>query len=56
LPHPRLDERIGDYILLLTDHHVLRDRLPSEKAYRQIGVHGGLSERELRVPLCLLTT
>jgi hypothetical protein len=33
---------------------VLRDRLPSEKAYTQIGVHGGLSATELQVPLCVI--
>jgi len=54
-PNPRLQERIGDYTLFPTGHRVLRDRLPSEKAFTQIGSHGGLSDRELLVPLCALS-
>lgn len=52
--HPRLEERVGDYTLLLTGRSVIRDRLPSEKDLVQIGVHGGLSKTELCVPLCRL--
>jgi len=54
-PHPRLSERIGDYTLLMRGAHVLRDRLISESAFVQIGVHGGLSQQELFVPLCRLS-
>jgi hypothetical protein len=53
-PHPHFDERIGDYCLLPRGTRVIRDHLPSEKSYTQIGVHGGLSSAELLVPLCLL--
>jgi len=53
-PNPRLHERIGDYTLLPNGHQVLRDRLVSEKDFIPVGVHGGLSERELNVPLCRL--
>ena len=53
-PHPRLEERVGDYTLLMTGESVIRDRLPGERALVQIGVHGGLSETELYVPLCRL--
>ncbi len=52
-PHPRLSERIGDYTLLARGRAVIRDQLPTEKGFRQIGVHGGLSAEELYVPLCL---
>ncbi len=55
-PHPRLHERIGDYSLLMRGRSVLRDHLPSEKRFVQIGVHGGLSETELLVPLCRFRT
>jgi hypothetical protein len=51
-PHPRLHERIGDVTLLMRDDHVIHDRLPNEGPFAQAGVHGGLSERELEVPLC----
>jgi len=52
-PHPRLAERIGDYILLMKDNYVLRDRLANERPFHQIGVHGGNSPTELAVPLLL---
>ena len=53
-PHARLSERIGDYTLLMRERFVIRDSLPSESHHPQIGVHGGLSEEELLVPLCVL--
>ncbi len=55
-PHPELTHRIGDVILIGRDRSVIRDRLPSEKPFQQIGVHGGLSRAELLVPLCLIRT
>jgi hypothetical protein len=53
-PHPWLEERVGDYTLLMTGRSVIRDHLASEKSLVQIGVHGGLSDTELLVPLCRL--
>jgi len=55
-PHPRLEERIGDYTLFPLGNRLIRDHLPSEKPFKQIGVHGGLSREELMVPLCQLRT
>jgi hypothetical protein len=55
-PHPRLAERIGDYVILGRGSTVIRDRLPFEEHHPQIGVHGGLTAAELEVPLCLLRT
>ena len=52
-PHPRLDERIGDYTLLIRGNGVIRDWVPPEKLHLQLGVHGGLSPAELLVPLCV---
>jgi hypothetical protein len=52
-PHPRLEERIGDYTLLMGGYRVVRDWLPWEKTHLQVGVHGGLSPAELQVPLCV---
>jgi hypothetical protein len=49
--HPRLAERVGDYVLLMEGNYVVTDRLPGEKPFQQIGVHGGLSEAERSVPL-----
>jgi hypothetical protein len=53
-PNPCLAERVGDYTLLMRERFVIRDRIPGEKPYTQIGVHGGLSRQELEVPLCVL--
>jgi hypothetical protein len=55
-PHPRLLERIGDYTLIARGRALIREQLPTEKDFRQIGVHGGLSAEELYVPLCLART
>jgi len=51
MPHPRLHERIGDYTLIMKDNYVIKDWLLAEPRYSQVGVHGGLSEQELYVPL-----
>ncbi len=51
-PNPRLAERIGDYTLIARGNNVIRERLPFEEPFKQIGVHGGLSSAELMVPLC----
>jgi hypothetical protein len=49
--HPSLQDRVGHYVLAMRDNYVLKDRLPGEKPFRQVGVHGGLSAAELKVPL-----
>ena len=51
--HPQLQFRVGDYTLLMKENYVIRDRLLTEKPFSQIGVHGGLSEQELYVPLII---
>lgn len=51
--HPRLLERVGDYTLVMKQGYTLKDWLPQEPRYEQVGVHGGVSEREMRVPLVL---
>lgn len=53
-PSPHLPARTGEYVLLAKEDYVIKDRLLSEKPFRQIGVHGGLSEAELFVPLIVL--
>ncbi len=50
-PHPRLQERIGDYTLIMKDRSVIKDWLPGEPRYVQIGVHGGMCPQEMYVPL-----
>jgi hypothetical protein len=52
-PHPRLAERVGDMTLISRGRAIITERLPTERAFSQIGVHGGLSADELYVPLCV---
>ncbi len=53
-PHPRLRERIGHYCLIMKKNYAIGDRLATEKhGKKMIGVHGGLSSAEMRVPLAL---
>jgi len=49
--HPRLADRIGDYILVMKDGYAIRDVLPGERRHPQIGVHGGTTADEMLVPL-----
>ncbi len=51
VPHAALNDRVGDYILLMHDTHVLVDRLLGEPEHVMVGYHGGLSDGELFVPL-----
>ena len=53
-PHPRLAERIGDYTLVMNNNCTLKDWLPNEKRHAHIGVHGGISDDEMYVPLITL--
>ncbi|MFN3750748.1 MAG: alkaline phosphatase family protein [Thiobacillus sp.] len=41
--HPRLTDRIGDYLLLPRGQAILRDWLVGETRHVHIGVHGGVS-------------
>lgn len=50
-PHPALAQRVGDWVVAMADGWTLRDRLPGEKPFMPIGVHGGLSAAELNMPL-----
>ena len=47
----RLGERVGDYVLLMKDNFAIADRMLGEERPSHIGVHGGLSDAELFVPL-----
>ena len=51
--HPRLAARVGDYVLVPRGRATIKDWLPGEKRYRQIAVHGGVSEEEMLVPLII---
>lgn len=51
---PRLEERVGEYVLMMKGDYVIRDYLINEKRSHQAGVHGGFTEQELYVPLIVL--
>jgi predicted AlkP superfamily pyrophosphatase or phosphodiesterase len=53
-PHPRLSERVGHYTLIMKENYVIKDWLLGEKRYVHIGVHGGVSEQEMHVPLIVV--
>lgn len=55
-PHPELHRRIGDYTLLMRERHALFDAVAGEGHRSLVGVHGGLSEAELYVPLAVVET
>lgn len=50
-PHPRLARRIGDYVLVMRENWTIKDALPGEKPHAMVGVHGGVTTQEMRVPL-----
>ena len=50
-PDPRLFSRIGTHVLLPKTDAYLTDLLPGEKRSALVGVHGGMSSAECRVPL-----
>ncbi len=54
--HPALAGRVGDYTLVAKDNHVLRDWLAGEERHMHVGMHGGLSEAEMWVPLIVART
>ena len=52
-PTPQFKHRIGDYILLAKKNYVIKDFLPNDKVKYHMADHGGLSEDEIFVPLCM---
>ncbi len=53
-PSTKFLDRIGDYILIMKDDHVMYDTLPNEDDHFLKGNHGGVSSREMYVPLSVL--
>ena len=53
--HPLLHTRLGDYVLLMRDDWVIRERLLGEQPPVQVGVHGGTSLAEMLVPLAVMS-
>ncbi len=55
-PHPGLKDRIGHYALVMNENFKISGRLPGERPVDHIGVHGGLSQQEMYVPLIVSET
>lgn len=49
--HPALQDRLGDFVLIPRGRAILRDWLKGEARHTHVGVHGGLSAAEMKVPL-----
>ena len=52
-PHKELKARAGDFVLLMKEQYAIYDSVIGEKPPVLLGVHGGISEAEQRVPLIL---
>jgi hypothetical protein len=53
-PNPKLYDRVGDYILVCDQNHLIRDYLMGEEPSQMEGFHGGMSEYEMFVPLIVI--
>lgn len=53
-PHAKLHDRVGDYTLIMKDSFTIKDWLDNEKPFFHYGVHGGVSDSEMFVPLIIL--
>jgi hypothetical protein len=49
--NPRLRERVGDFILLAQEDYCIRDSIFGVEPNLLIGMHGGLLESEMVVPV-----
>lgn len=53
-PHERSSARVGQYTVIMRDNYAISDRVPGETGRTMIGVHGGLTDSELYVPLAVV--
>ena len=53
-PHPRLQERVGDYTLIMREGHAMMNCFPGFEPLKMLGHHGGASEDEMYVPLIVI--
>jgi predicted AlkP superfamily pyrophosphatase or phosphodiesterase len=53
-PHPKLMDRIGDYILVMKKNYLLKDTILDKKPDSLIGHHAGVTEDEMIVPLIVV--
>lgn len=53
---PRLQERVGQYTLVMKHNYTIKDWIPGEQRHLTLGVHGGVSAAEMYVPLIVAET
>lgn len=53
-PSEKLFDRIGDYVLIMKENYIIKDKLLEEKIDVFIGNHGGVSKEEMLVPLIVI--
>jgi hypothetical protein len=53
-PVKTLWQRTGDYVLIMKENYVIKDKLLNEKTFNFIGNHGGTSEEEMFIPLIII--
>ena len=51
--HPRLHERVGDFTIVFREGHAIMNCFPGFAPLVMAGHHGGVSENEMLVPLCI---
>jgi hypothetical protein len=50
-PSTKLNERIGDYVLIPNENHYFEQRFSEKEPPNYLGLHGGVSKEEMLVPL-----
>jgi hypothetical protein len=50
----RFRDRIGDFILVMKDNYILKDKVLGGSEVDFLGYHGGMSPAEMRIPLIIL--
>ena len=55
-PNKKLYDRVGDYVLIMKEKYILRDKLANYEKPKKFhkGKHGGVSDDEMIVPLILI--
>ena len=53
-PNKKLQDRVGDYVLIMKENYIMKDLVFGEEKNIFIGNHGGLSKEEMFVPLIVI--
>ncbi len=53
-PDPKLGDRIGDHVLIMREDYTMQHTLPNEEDLFMRGQHGGITEKEMCIPLSII--